>query len=441
LAPNTHHNPIGPDHQLPAPRQHHYGITILIVLVILLIAGGVMFLIIRHRSAPQAAGGRRGAGGPVSITVATAKTGDIGVYLEAIGTVTPVYTATITSQVSGPILEVHYKEGQIVKKDDPLIEVDPGPYEATLQQAQGTLKKDQSLLAQAKMDLERYQAAWARNAIPKQTLDDQEKLVDQDAGTVENDLGTVRYDEIQVKYCHITAPIAGRVGLRLVDPGNIVQANSTTPLVVITQLDPITVVFTLPEDNIDQVVSHQTDSAKMEVDALDRTGQSTLAAGKLLALDNQIDTTTGTVKARALFPNEKNALFPNQFVNTRLLVTMLKDVTLIPSSAIQHNEQETFVYVIKPGESGGAGKQGTAAMQDITTGVSDNNLTEVKGIKAGTQVANSGFERLTDKAEVVIVPGNGAGGGATTQPTSQPGHHHHSGNSGQSTRPSEDSTP
>jgi multidrug efflux system membrane fusion protein len=441
LASNTHHNPIGPDHQLPPPlpRQQNYGMAILIGLVILLIAGGVVFLIIRHHAGPPAAGGRRGAGGPVTITVVTAKTGNIGVYLEAIGTVTPVYTATITSQVSGPITEVHYVEGQIVEKGDPLIEIDPRPYEATLEQAQGLLKRDQNLLAQAKMDLERYQAAWARNAIPKQTLDDQEKLVLQDEGTVENDEGTVKFDEIQVEYCHITAPIAGRVGLRLIDPGNVVQANSTTPLVVITQLSPITVVFTIPEDNIDQVVSHQTGSDKMEVDAFDRTGQSNLAAGKLLTLDNQIDTTTGTVKARALFPNEKNTLFPNQFVNSRLLVNMLKNVTLIPSSAIQHNEQESFVYVIKPGESGGTTKQGTAAMQDVTIGVSDNNLTEVKGLKAGTLVANSGFERLTDKGEVIIVPGNGTG--ATTQPTSQPSHHHHSGNGDQSTKPSEDSAP
>jgi len=235
----------------------------------------------------------------INITTVTAQKGDIGVYLDEIGTVTPVYTVSISPQVNGPIVAVHYKEGQILKKGDPLLDIDSRPYRATLLQAQGTLERDQSLLAQAKMDLDRYRAAWARNAIQKQLLDDQEKIVLQDEGTVKNDQGTVRFDEIQVEYCHITAPIAGRVGLRLVDPGNVVQSAGTVALAVITQLEPITVVFTIPEDSLGPVADRLQKKAKLPVGALDRTAQTKVASGTLLTLDNQIDTTTGTVKAQS----------------------------------------------------------------------------------------------------------------------------------------------
>ena len=197
------------------------------------------------------------------------------------------------------------------------------------------------------MDLERYQAAWARNAIAKQTLDDQEKLVLQDDGVVKNDQGTVEYDQVQLDFCHITAPIAGRVGLRLVDPGNLVQSTGTVTLAVITQLDPITVIFTIPEDSLGPVEAQLSKKLKLTVDAYDHTGQTKIASGELLTLDNQIDTTTGTVKARALFNNKNNGLFPNQFVNTRLLVNTLQGVTLVPSSVVQQNGQASFVYVIQ----------------------------------------------------------------------------------------------
>lgn len=428
------HNPVPPDHQLPSPLPRtHPAIKLGIVVVILLIVAGVAVVIYRRHGPTQtgATAGRHGAGGPVPITTAVAKTGNIGVYLQAIGTVTPVYTNSITSQVNGTITAVHYTEGQIVKKGDPLIDIDDSPYRATLLQAQGALQRDQALLAQAKMDLDRYQKAWDQNkAIAEQQLADQKKLVDQYNGTVVNDQGAVKYDQIQVQFCHITSPIDGRVGLRLVDPGNVVQANSTTTLVVITQLHPITVVFTIPEDNIDEVVSHMTGSTPLQVDAFDRASTKQLDTGKLLTLNNQVDTTTGTVKARAVFPNKDNILFPNQFVNTKLLVYTLKDVTIIPDSAIQHNEQQAFVYTVE----GGA-----AHMQDVTTGQTDNGLTQVTGIKPGTVVANSGFERLTDKAKVTVEQGGGEGAGSTTQPTSQPGHagHHHHG--GASTQPGEGS--
>ena len=281
----------------------------------------------------------------------------------------------------------------MVEKGDPLIDIDSRPYQATLLQAQGALQRDQNVLAQAKLDLERYRAAWARNAIAKQILDDQEKLVLQVEGTVKNDQGTVQFDQIQVDFCHITAPISGRVGLRLVDPGNVVQSSGNVTLVVITQLSPVTVVFTIPEDSIDLVQAHVHDADKLAVDAFDRTGKKKIDGGTLLTLDNQIDTTTGTVKARALFPNKDAQLFPNQFVNARLLVTTMTDVTLVPSSAIQHNGDVSFVYVIE---------EETAHMKNVTPGVTEGGSTQVEGIEPGDVVANSGFEKLQDKAKVSI---------------------------------------
>ena len=402
-------HPIGPGHQLPPP--HSRGILKGVIAIIVLLGFGAIFLLVwsDHGEAAAAPAGR-GGGGPVTVMIAKARTGDIGVYLQAIGTVTPVFTSAITGQASGQVTAVHFVEGQMVQKGDSLIDIDDRPYQATLLQAQGALERDESLLAQAKMDLERYQTAWSRNAIPKQTLDDQEKLVLQDEGIVKNDQGTLAYDQVQLDYCHITAPIAGRVGLRLVDPGNVVLANSTVTLAVITQISPITVVFTIPEDSIPQVQSHSADGSKLVVDAYDRTGQKKLVSGHLLTLDNQIDTTTGTVKARAIFPNKDGVLFPNQFVNIRLLVTTLKNVTLIPSSAIQHNEQVAFVYVIEKDDTADTQNLGTAHMQNVTPGVTDNGMTEVKDLPGDVIVANSGFERLSDKAKVSIA----------TRPTSGP---------------------
>jgi len=341
---------------------------------------------------PGGQGGGRGFTGPVTLNVVTAKQGDLGVYLSAIGTVTPVYTSTITSQVSGLISAVHYREAQIVRKGDALIDIDPRPYEAQLKQAEGTLEKDTHMLEQSRMDLERYQKAWSRNAIAKQILDDQEKTALQNEGTVKNDQGVVDYDRVQLGYCHIAAPFNGRVGLRLIDPGNVVQANSTTPLVVVTQMQPITVVFTIAEDYLGEIQSHMQKSP-LGVDVFDRAQLTKITSGKLIAIDNQIDTTTGTVRLRAEFDNKKNELFPNQFVNTRLLVNTLHNVTLIPTSAIQHNGATAFVYVIQ---------DNVAHVQNIKPGVEDSGTTSVQGIKAGDVLADSSFEKLRDKAQVKI---------------------------------------
>jgi len=374
----------------PNSRARRTALWILAALAALLIAA---LLLRHHETAAKAAAPHPSPG--IAVTSATATQGDIGLYLDAIGTVTPVYTAAITSQVTGQILAVHYQEGQRMAKGDPLMDIDPRPYLATLLQAQGMLERDENVLAQARMDLDRYTAAWKRSAIAKQILDDQDKLVLQAAGTVKNDQGTVQFDQVQVDNCSIKAPIAGRVGLRLVDPGNVVQSSGAVTLAVITQTSPTTVIFTIPEDSLGQVQARLGKGAVLGVDAFDRGAQKQLASGRLLTLDNQIDTTTGTVKGRALFENKDAALFPNQFVNTRLLVDTLRGVTLLPASAIQQNGQASFVYVIQ---------DQVAHIRSVKAGLSNAGLTQVEGLQPGEVVADSGFEKLQDQTPVVIVP-------------------------------------
>jgi membrane fusion protein, multidrug efflux system len=399
----TEANPpvVAPDHRLPAhvrpplPLKRIAMWAALSLLVLLVIVLWIRHEKEAHKAPPP----------PTSITVttATAHSGDIGNYLQSIGTVTPVYTASITSQVTGIITAVHYQEGARVNQGDPLIDVDARPYRATLLQAEGALERDRHLLAQARMDLERYRQAWTRNAIAKQTVDDQEKLVLQDIGTVQNDEGTVEYAEVQVRFCHITAPISGRVGLRLVDPGNVVQATGSVVLAVVTQLEPITVVFTIPEDNVGAVWMRLNRMERLSVDAFDRAAQRKIASGVLLTLDNQIDTTTGTVKGRAMFANSDDALFPNQFVNARLLLEMLHGVTLIPAVAIQQNGPESFVYVIDGS---------VARVRQVKPGVTDDGVAQVDGVRTGEVVATSGFERLHDQAHVSAAPAGAASNGS-----------------------------
>jgi membrane fusion protein, multidrug efflux system len=378
-----------------ARRSRNWVLRALIWAAVLLLFGFALYLVLGRKEEPKTRPQAQ-----ITITTVTAKKGNIGDYLDAIGTVTPVYTASIFSQVTGVVFKVDYQEGQIVRKGDPLTDIDDRQYVATLLQAQGALERDENLLAQAKMDLQRYQAAWARNAVAKQILDDQEKLVMQDEGTVKNDQGSVQFDQLQVEYCHITAPFPGRVGLRLVDPGNLVAAgpsSTANPLAVITQIQPITVIFTLSEDSLGAVETQLRKDAKLTVDAYDRTAQTKLGSGKLLALDNQIDTTTGTVKVRAVFNNDDFALFPNQFVNTRLLVQTLEGVTLVPSATIQQNGQTSFVYVIQ---------DNVAHLHNIKVGVTDNGLTQVEGINPGDVIANSSFDKLQDNSKVTIAADN-----------------------------------
>ena len=297
----------------------------------------------------------------------------------------------------------------MVRKGDALIEIDPRPYQAALTQAEGQLAHDQAVLNEAKIDLERYQQAFNRNAIAKQQLDDQEQVVLQDEGTVKNDEGQLANAKVNLVYTHITASIAGRVGLRLVDPGNIVQANSATPLVVITQLQPITVIFSIAEDYLTQIQQQLRKGKKLAVDAFDREETTKLASGNLLTLDNVIDPTTGTLKLKAIFDNTDNRLFPSQFVNARLLIDTQHNVTLIPTPAIQRNAQGAFVYVIKSDQ--------TASMRTITTGTTDGSITAVQGVEPQEVVAVNGFDKLLDGAKVTMrKPTNSSGGTSSQQP-------------------------
>jgi membrane fusion protein, multidrug efflux system len=396
---------IGVLQQQPAPKApRSLAFRLMMWLLILGVFTIVFFFVMTHRAAPQRAGGGFGGGGgggrramaglPVTLNTTTVHTGDMGVFLQAIGTVTPVYTTSITPQATGPITEVQYKEGQLINKGDPLIQIDPRPYQAVVTTDEGILARDQGLLAQAQMDLVRYQNAWAHNAIQKQTLDDQEKLVVQEQGTVKSDQGTLESARVNLGYTTITSPLTGRVGLRLVDPGNIVQANTTTPMVVVTQLQPITVVFTIAEDSVPEVEEELRQGKPLAVDAYDRSEQKQLGAGTLTSLDNQIDTTTGTLKLRATFPNRNLALFPNLFVNTKLRLKTLKNVTLVDASAIQHNGDESFVYVIQ---------NNVAHLKDVKPGTTENGVSQVlQGLNSGDVVAATGFEKLLDGSHVIV---------------------------------------
>ena len=360
-------------------------------------------------------GGRRGQQGPAAITVDNTSTGNINVYVDALGTVTPLNTVTVYSQITGKVIAVHYREGQLVTKGEPLVDIDPAPYEATLRQAEGTLEHDQGVLAEYKIDLARYQTAAAANAIARQTVEDQQQLVIQEQGTVKTDQATVDYDKVELSYCHIVSPISGRVGLRLVDPGNTVFSGTGSTLVVITQLAPITVVFNVSEDDLPQIQTQLKAHKTLEVDAYDRADTKQLAKGTLSSLDNQIDTTTGTLKFRATFQNPGYNLTPNQFVNARLLVKTLQNVVLVPSAAVQQNGTQAFVYLVK--EAAGNQKSGTVSVQNITVLTSNEKVNAVQGIATNATIATSGFDRLESGAQVQIQKVS-SGASSTTSTTS-----------------------
>lgn len=377
------------------PKQAYVWFWLLVVVIV----AGAGFFFLQRRARAQAESemqmGRHAMDEKaIPITAAKVTKGDIGIYINGLGTVTPVYTDTMTARVQGEITQVYYREGQIVKKGDPLVEIDPRPYQVQLAQAEGQYQHDLGMLQEARIDLDRYKAAFARNAIAKQQLDDQEQIVLQDEGTVKNDQAAIDNAKLQLVYCHITSPIDGRVGLRLVDPGNMVQANSTTALVVVTQEQPITVIFTVAEDSLGEIERQLRQGHRMSVTALDRTQQTKLAEGYLQTIDNQIDPTTGTVRLRALFQNNDHALFPNQFVNAKLLVDTQHNVMLVPNAAIQRNAQTAFVYTI--------GSDDTAHMQSITVGVTDGTQSAVQGVQSGEEIATNGFNNLQDGAKVTI---------------------------------------
>lgn len=400
------HEPPGFPPEPPTSHRHHPWVW----LIVLAILGAASYWMYHQYQAAQKAHqttARRGFG-EVPVATGVVQKGDIGVYVEGLGAVTPINTVSVTSRVQGQIVAIHYREGQMVNRGDPLVDIDPRPYQAALTQTQGQLAKDEATLAQARIDLDRYRAALARNAISQQQVYDQEQAVKQDEGLVKNDQGVVDNAQVNLAYCHITSPINGRVGLRLVDLGNIVQANSSTALVVVTQLQPITVIFSVAEDYLPQIQQQLRAGHKMTVQALDRTAEKLLETGTLLTIDNQVDPTTGTIKMRAIFANPDSMLFPNQFVNARLLVDTQRGVNLVPTAAIQRNAQGAFLYVITP--------EHKAQMEPITVGTTNEDVTAEQGVAAGQIIAVNGFDKLQNGVTVAIRNGNGAPAGGGGRP-------------------------
>jgi len=378
--------------QSAAPRKSRKGIVIVSLLALVMVAG--FFWRSREPAPQQPAGGRRSAP-PMSIVPEVVGKGDIGISLNALGTVTSLATVTVRTQISGQLINVAFKEGQEVKKGDLLVEIDPRPYEAALAQAQGQLMRDQALLKGAQVDLARYQGLASQNAVPRQTLDTQKALVAQYEGTVAADQAAVKAAQVNLLFCRVLSPLDGRVGLRQVDQGNYVTPGDTNGLVVITQLQPISVLFSLPEDNLPAVSRRMQAGATLPVTAYDRSGLNKIADGTLQTFDSQIDATTGTIRLRALFPNTDKTLFPNQFVNVRLLVDTRKNVTTVPSVGIQRGVPGDFVYLINANS--------TVSVRKVTLGATDGEHIEVvSGLTPGDRIVVDGTDKLRDGAAIIV---------------------------------------
>ncbi|MFJ1210403.1 MdtA/MuxA family multidrug efflux RND transporter periplasmic adaptor subunit [Burkholderia pyrrocinia] len=386
------------------------------------------------RGASSGAGGNRGRGGPAAmanvpqpVSVATATQGEMPIVLSALGTVTPLANVTVKTQLSGYLQSVSFQEGQIVKKGDVLAQIDPRPYQVSLENAEGTHARDSALLATARLDLKRYQTLLSQDSIASQTVDTQASLVKQYEGAVKTDQAAIDSAKLNLTYARITAPVSGRVGLRQVDPGNYVTPGDSTGIVVITQLQPMSVIFTTSEDNLPQILKQVNAGQKLSVTAYNRNNTVPLETGSLATLDNQIDTSTGTVKLRANFDNKAGMLFPNQFVNTRLLVDVMRNATIVPTSAVLTGSIGQFVYVVKP--------DNTVTVRKVTIGPVDGERTSiVSGIALGERVVTDGSDRLREGAKISIPAdkpkgasggrGAGAASGASGADGQRGGHKH-----------------
>jgi multidrug efflux system membrane fusion protein len=393
-------------------RNHWLALLVIIALLALMIG---LFAYLRHKQpvAAAAGGGRGGQNGPVSVSVATATSGNIQLRIPALGTVTPLATVTVKTQISGIMQKILFTEGQTVHIGDALAQIDPRPYEAALQTMEGNLKRDQALLADAKLDLKRYEGLVKEDSIAVQQLDTQKALVDQYIGTIEADEGAVKTAAVNLVYTRIAAPVTGRVGLRQVDQGNYVTPADPNGIVVINQVQPITVIFPIPEDNVPALMRASRDGAALGVEAYDRTNSAKLADGKLLTVDNQIDVTTGTVKLRAQFANTDSLLFPNQFVNIQLLQELLQNQIIIPNSAVRRGAPNgvvtTFVYAVN--------SDSTVTVRPVTLGVVDGERVAVTaGLAAGEIVVTEGGDRLRNGAQVQLPNATPAPGAAAHPP-------------------------
>jgi multidrug efflux system membrane fusion protein len=414
--------PLQPPPPAQPPSKGRRGLWIWLVVLLLAAGAGYYYWTHRQGSAQQsgaaatqtATSGRRGAGGrggqagPIPVVAVKAQKGNIAVYFNGLGAVTPLATVLIRSRVDGQLMTVNYKEGDIVKQGDLLAEIDPRPYQATLDQTEGQLVRDQALLDNARVDQTRYETLLKQNAIQEQQLATQKALVVQDEGIVKTDRGLIDAAKVNLVYTKITSPITGRVGLRLVDAGNIVHAADTNGLVVITQIQPISVIFTISEVQLPQVLQKWQHGQKFAVDAFDKEAGTKIESGTLSTIDNQIDPTTGTVKIRANFNNSGLQLFPNQFVNARLLVQEKTGVTLLPVAAVQRSTS-TYVYLVKP--------DSTVTVRQITTGTTEGDQTEVTaGLQPGDVAVMTGVDKLQEGSKVVVhfpgeKPADGQGGG------------------------------
>jgi multidrug efflux system membrane fusion protein len=395
--------------QTTKPRSRR-GLVLTTILALLVVAGVVWWS--RQASAPQPGGGR--SSGPMSIVPEVVGKGDIGINLNALGTVTSLATVTIRTQISGYLMKIDFKEGDDVKKGDLLAQIDPRPYEAALAQANGNLARDEALLKGAQVDLTRYQGLAAQNAVPRQTLDTQVALVAQDEGTVEADRAAVKAAQVNLQYCRIVSPLDGRVGLRQVDQGNYVTPGDTNGLVVITQLQPISVLFVLPEDNIQTVLKRMQSGALLPAAAYDRSGTNKIADGTLQTFDSQIDPTTGTIKARSQYANDNKILYPNQFVNVRLLVDTHKDVTTMSTAGIQRGVPGTFVYLVNA--------DNTVSVRPVKLGVTEGERVEViSGLAPGDRIVIDGADKLRDGAKINVRAEADSGKSADPAKSADPG--------------------